>query len=61
MVKVREKKHIKVGKINIPRKNVLIYNLNCHDNPNKIYVHNSKYAYYYEDDNTEDLNFTVII
>lgn len=60
MVKIRES-NSKLETIKNQRKDILIYNLNCHDNPNKIYVHNLKHIHSYEDDNIEDLNFTVII
>ena len=60
MVKIREEKYDKLDNV---RKDILIYNLNCHDNPNKLlYVHNKNHVQHsYEDENIEDLNFTVII
>ena len=58
---VKRSKNNKLETIDNQRKDILIYNLNCHDNPNKIYVHNTKHINNYEDDNIEDLNFAVII
>ena len=60
MVKI-SKTNDKLETIKKPRKDILIYNLNCHDNPNKIHVHIPKPVHIYKDDNIEDLNFTVII
>lgn len=60
MVKISENNR-KLEAIKKQRMDILIYNLNCHDNPNKIYVHKANRVRKYEDDNIEDLNFTEII
>lgn len=46
---------------NNQKKDILIYNLNCHDNPNKYFIHKSKYQNVYKDDNNEELNFTILM
>ena len=63
MVKVREEEKDEDNQYQNRPINDISENLhlNCHDNPNSIYVYKSKFIYMDDEEEIEDLNFTVIV